>query len=642
MPGLILRESVDAVRDATRLDDVVGTSVTLVPAGGGALKGLCPFHDEKTPSFHVRPSLARYHCFGCGESGDAIDFVSQLQGLGFTEAVEYLARLSGIELKYAESSGFSGTKRPDNRELRSRAILANEAAAAFFRSQLLKPEAVAARKFLAERKFNRQAAELFEVGFAPASWDALTNHLSAQGFTTTELTGAGLAKPRNSGTGVYDFFRGRLMFPIRDTAGTLVGFGGRRLDELEEQPDKVAKYLNTPETVLYKKSQVLFGIDKARNPIRTQKQVAVVEGYTDVMAAQLSGVEAAVATCGTAFGSEHAKLIRRLMGDHVAGGGLTLAEGTTLGGEVIFTFDGDRAGQEAALKAFGEDQRFHAQTFVAVEPSGLDPCDLWVKSGPEAVRQLIKNREPLFKFVIKSKLRQFDLETVEGRVEAIRATAPVVAQIRDAAYRSHYQKELAGLVGVDVASVSAAVSAALKDFRQSRRAPSGSGAVRRLPPYGFDALQSRDPSLAIQRYALAAVLQSPELVEPEFDTLPTDTFTHPALAWLHLVIQAAGGVTIAAAHGPKRWIKEVEEQANPILWPLLNSLAIAALPVGEGSQLRLYIDDVVANLRIEHLDRQIAAAKGRLSRAEANGSGYSEISAEIQELEAGKRALQSS
>ena len=636
MPGLIRRESVDAVRDLARIDDVVSGELTLVPAGSGSLKGLCPFHDEKTPSFHVRPAIGRYYCFGCGESGDAIDFVERTQGLGFTDAVERLAASFGVTLKY-EGAGGSEPRHSVPRELRPRAIAANVAAAAYFQTQLLQPAAGAARKFLHERQFSRGAASAFEVGFAPMGWDNLVNHLAAMGFTQAEMLAAGLVKTRNTGNGVYDVFRGRLMFPIKDTSGVIIGFGGRRLDELEDNPNNVAKYLNTTETILYKKSQVLFGIDKARDEIRRLKQVVLVEGYTDVMACWLAGVKTAVATCGTAFGGDHAKLVRRLMGDHVAGGGLALAAGESLGGEVIFTFDGDQAGQAAALKAFGEDQRFHAQTFVAVSPDGMDPCELRITRGDAAVVDLIRNREPLFKFVVKSKLREFDLETIEGRVDALRAAAPIVAGIRDFAYRENYSKELARMLGVDVDAARAAVAAAARGghARTSARGIAAAGA----PAFGFDVLRTANPVLQTERAALAATLQSPELVSPQFDALRADTFTHPALAWLHLVIQQAGGLANAAEIGPRRWINLVAEHANPALQPLLNTLAITSLPVSDGAKLPAYIAEVVADLQIQSLDRRIAAARGRLSRAEANGSGYLETSAEIQALEAQRRAL---
>ncbi len=422
MAGLIRREDVDAVRDRARIDEIVSAHVTLKPAGVGSMKGLCPFHDERTPSFHVRPGVGRWHCFGCGEGGDVISFVQKVDGLTFTEAVEYLADRVGIQLRYEESGRGGGAPRPrEEPGRRQRLLEAHRVAAQYYAEQLMGPGAAAARAFLAERSFDRSDAERFGVGYAPTGWDNLQRHLQGRGFTQAELVASGLMSQGQRG--IYDRFRGRLMWPIRDVTGEIVGFGARRLYEEDQGP----KYLNTPETSLYKKSHVLYGIDQAKREIAKQKRVVVVEGYTDVMAAHLSGVTTAVATCGTAFGTDHARIVRRLLGDTTAGGGMQLASGATVGGEVIFTFDGDAAGQKAAVRAFGEDQRFYAQTFVAVEPSGMDPCELRMARGPDAVRALVDGRQPLFEFVVRTTLDSFDLDTAEGRVGALRAAAAVVA-----------------------------------------------------------------------------------------------------------------------------------------------------------------------------------------------------------------------
>ncbi len=365
MAGLIKREDVETVRARARIDEIVGEHVALRPAGVDSLKGLCPFHDERTPSFHVRPQIGRWHCFGCNEGGDVISFVQKLDGLGFTEAVEYLAARTGVQLRYEEGSG---PRRGVDAGSRQRLLDAHRVAAQFYAEQLTSPEGAVAREFLAERSFDRGAAEQFGVGFAPTGWDALLRHLRGRGFTEGELTASGLVSQGQRG--IYDRFRGRLIWPIRDVTGETIGFGARRLFEDDQGP----KYLNTPETALYKKSQVLYGIDLARREIAKHRQIVVVEGYTDVMAAHLSGVTTAVATCGTAFGEDHVRVVRRMLGDTSARAGVQLSSGASLGGEVIFTFDGDAAGQKAALRAFGEDQRFFAQTFVAIEAQGLDPA----------------------------------------------------------------------------------------------------------------------------------------------------------------------------------------------------------------------------------------------------------------------------
>ncbi len=291
--GLIRDEDIAVVRERADLVDIVGTYVTLKPAGGGAWKGLCPFHDEKTPSFHVRPERGWY-CFGCGEGGDAIAFVMKHDGLGFSQAVEHLADRTGVQLRYAEG-GDAGPKRDGTS--RQRLLQAHRAAAELYADLLGSPEAGPARQFLGERGFDREAAERFGVGFAPKDGDAAYRHLRQKGFTDSELVTGGLVAQGQRGH--YDRFRGRLVWPIREPSGDTIGFGARRIlddDRIE------AKYLNTPETPIYKKSTVLYGLDLARRDIARTSQAVVVEGYTDVMACHLAGVGTAVATCGTAFG----------------------------------------------------------------------------------------------------------------------------------------------------------------------------------------------------------------------------------------------------------------------------------------------------------------------------------------------------
>ncbi len=311
MPGLIKAEDIAAVKERSSIEDVVRDHVTLRGAGVGSLKGLCPFHDEKTPSFTVRPAVGSYHCFGCGEGGDVISFVQKVEHLTFSEAVERLAAKVGMELRYEGGRRPARGRRVARQALaarrgppRRRGVLHRDAA------RPARADARVGRDFLRERGFDSKAVETFGVGFAPADGDALTRHLLQRGFTDDEVTTAGLSG--RGSRGLYDRFRGRLVWPIRDTTGDTVGFGARRLfDE-----DRIAaKYLNTSETPIYKKATVLYGLDLAKKAIATDRRAVVVEGYTDVMAAHLSGVEGAVATCGTAFGVDHIKLLRRIMRD---------------------------------------------------------------------------------------------------------------------------------------------------------------------------------------------------------------------------------------------------------------------------------------------------------------------------------------
>ena len=283
----------------------------------------------------MNPSRGFFYCFGCGEGGDVISFVQKIDNLSFTETVERLADRVGIQLRYTDG----GTAAPE-RGLRLRLMEAHQAAAEYYGEQLSSPEAVIGRDFLRDRGFDRAAAEHFGVGYAPQDGRALHRHLNGRGFSDSELVAGGLI--REAG---WDYFQGRLLWPIRDSGQQVLGFGARRLRDDDRMP---AKYLNTPETALYKKSHVLYGLDLARQAIGKKSQAVVVEGYTDVMAAHLSGVETAVASCGTAFGDDHARLLRRLMGNHDA-----------FRGEVIFTFDGDAAGQAAALEGVRRRRQLH-------------------------------------------------------------------------------------------------------------------------------------------------------------------------------------------------------------------------------------------------------------------------------------------
>ena len=645
MAGRIRREDVEAVRERASIEEIVGAHVTLKPAGVGSLKGLCPFHDERSPSFHVRPQVGRYHCFGCGEGGDVISFVQQVDGLGFTEAVEYLAGRVGIQLRYEEG----GAPRPgDEPGKRRRLIEAHAVAEQFYREQLTSPGAATGRTFLAERGFDRTAAEQFGVGFAPQGWDSLLRHLRGRGFTEAELTASGLVSQGQRG--VYDRFRGRLVWPIREVTGETVGFGARRLFDEDQGP----KYLNTPETPLYRKSHVLYGLDLAKREMQREKRVVVVEGYTDVMAMHLSGVGSAVATCGTAFGSDHARIVRRLVGDSGGSGGVQLASGASVGGEIIFTFDGDAAGQKAALRAFGEDQSFSAQTFVAVEPSGKDPCELRQAQGPDAVRALVAARQPLFEFVIRSTLASYDLATAEGRIGALRAAAPVVAGIRDTALRPEYTRLLAGWLGVeDLDTVRRAVTSAARtpgrsDERRPARPDDRAGRPEAPPQPRLTMPDRRDPVAQTERTALEVVLQHPQLVPVEFDDLAGDAFSAPAYRAVHEAVRAAGGLAVARplADGgdATAWVGAVIEEAASPVQALVTELAVAPIPEDRASALPEYVRGVVIRLVELGFTRHIAELRGRLQRmdATADPGAYNAAFAELVAVEGRRRLLRES
>ncbi len=632
MAGLIRRSDIDEVRSRINLGDVIGDYVTLKSAGAGSLKGLCPFHDERSPSFNVRPQVGYYHCFGCGESGDAFTFLQRMDHLSFQEAVERMAARIGYELHYED--GAQATEHGN----RARLLAANAAAEKFFQQQLSTPEAQLGRDFLGERGFDPAAAAHFGIGFAPKSFDALRTALLAQGYTEAELVTAGLLSTGDRGN-AYDRFRGRLIWPIRDVTGQTIGFGARKL--LPDDQDKGPKYLNTPETPVYHKSQVLYGLDLARRDIAQGKQVVVVEGYTDVMACHLAGVTTAVATCGTAFGVEHIKVIRRVLGD--------VANANTQGtGEVIFTFDPDEAGQNAASRAFAEEQRFAAQTFVAVAPDGLDPCDLRRVRGDEAVRHLIAARRPMFEFMIRRRLAGHDLETVEGRVAALRASAPVVAGIRDRAMSVGYIRSLAGWLGLEPDEVGRAVTGAraaagraparTTTTADEGRSTSGTTLTEAPPTTSGISLTElpTDPITRGERDALMAMLQHPDAVGHELMERATQVrFGNPTLA----VIRDGIAASLDQASAPD-WLQRVGAQLPTDFASLVIQLGVAPIPQREDA-VASYCEGVVASLVDRDLLRRKAEVLGAMQRAKSEGDEvrWEKLSRESVALETERRQL---
>ena len=585
MAGRIPDRDITAIRDRSRIEEVVGEYVALKGARGDSMPGLCPFHDEKTPSFHVRPSVGTFHCFGCGEGGDVFTFVQKMEHIGFIEAVERLADKIGYQITYEGG----GTSVQRDRGTRTRLVQANEAAQKFYAEQLNTPEASVGRKYLTDRNFNEEAALQYGIGFAPAGWDTLTKNLIRKGFEFKELEAAGLSKMGKRGP--IDRFHRRLLWPIRNLSNEVIGFGARKLFDDDTMP---GKYVNTPETILYKKSQVLFGIDLAKRDIAKSHQAVVVEGYTDVMAMHLAGVKTAVASCGTAFGEDHLSLLRRLLMDD-----------SWYRGEIIYTFDGDEAGQKAALKAFEGDQKMAGKTYVAVAPDGLDPCDLRLRSGDTAVRDLVARRVPMFAFAVKSALAEYNLDSSEGRVEALRRTIPMVARIKDRALRDDYARQLAGWVGWDE------INAVVRRVRET--AMKGGGAapapVRKLAPSMPD---PKDPSLRLQRNALKAALQCPGIAGAVFDSLPVESFSHATYAELRRAIQAAGGVGAGLSGGS--WVVAVAAQIkDEDIRKLVNELGVEPLPVDDEAIDR-YIASVLARLQEVWVGQQIADLKSKLHR----------------------------
>ena len=595
MPGRIRNDDIALVRDKSRIDEVVREHVALKSAGS-SLKGLCPFHDEKTPSFHVTPSKGFWYCFGCGEGGDVFSFIQKVEHSTFSEAVEKLANKYNISLRYEENYTNPNTGQ------RSKILEANKIASEFYQNNLESPEAEIGRKFLKERGFDKNSAQLFNIGYANKNWDNLTKFLKQKGFTEQELVFAGLSITGQKGT--YDRFRGRLIWPIKDASGEVVGFGARRLFDDDQGP----KYLNTPETLVYKKSQVLYGLDQAKKEITSKKQVVIVEGYTDVMACHLSGVKTAVATCGTAFGEDHARILRRFLMDE-----------EQFTGEIIYTFDGDEAGQKAALKAFNLDQTFSTRTFVAIEKNGLDPCDLRQKSGNDAIVALIASKVPLFEFVIKNAISKFDLNNAEGRVLALKAAAPIVSNIKDKALKPEYVRLLAGWLGIEINSVEQAVKDNNRQIRTVAVAPQNN--------------QNNKENIesSIEKEALKLIFQFPLLVSEWIKQINVETFTQSKFRELFEVIEK---IVVSDDLIAKLLEENEYEEFKNI---------IAALSVEDFKAIvdKKYVDSIFARLLELSTSRTIADLKSQLQRLEpeTNSKDHDKMFQDLLELEEYRRAL---
>src|SRR5579875_1356961 len=646
MAGRIRDEDVALVRERSAIDEVVGEYLQLRRGGGGSLMALCPFHEEKTPSFSVTPSRGLWYCFSCHEGGDVITFVRRIDGLSFAEAVERLAARLGVDLHYEQG----GTVPGQEQSRRRRYLEAHREAAVFYSERLQAADAAPAREFLAARGFEPGGAARFGVGYSPAEWDALTRHLRGRGFTEAELIGAGLA--REGRRGAVDRFRGRLMWPIRDLSGDVIAFGARRLGEGDDGP----KYLNTPETPLFKKGSVLYGADLAKRDIAQRRQAVIVEGYTDVMACHLAGVTTAVATCGTSFGDGHVRILRRL-----------LMDADWLRGDVIFTFDGDAAGQRAALRAFGMEEKFVTQTFVAVQPDGLDPCDLRLARGDAAVRDLVAQRVPLYEFAIRSAIAAHDTETAEGQLAGLDAAADVIARIKDYGLRKVYAGKVDRWLGLnDERFVLRRIDERIRSRGARRRAPAADGAGRPGAEHrengqqavgGGDARAARaagapagpaerydvrDPVIQVEREALKLAIQRPALCGPAFDGLGPSYFTTPAHATVAGIIAGCGGAR--AARDGREWAQALRAAApDDGIRNFITELAVEALrvPRRDGEADADYADAVLARVEELSIGREIAAVKSRLQRL-SPGAGrpeYNRRFGELVALEQRRKAL---
>ena len=596
MAGRIRDDSIAEVRQATDVVLLVGEYVTLRPGGGTRMKGLCPFHQEKTPSFTVDSTRGLWHCFGCSQGGDAIDFLMKQETLSFTEAVERLAHRAGIEVRYeGRSAGERGSM-----GRKSRLVAAHAEAVEFYHRALVdSADGRPARAYLSSRGVDRTVAARFRLGWAPAgSWEALVGHLRGKGFRPEELTEAGLA--RTGGRGLRDAFHARVLFPIFDVAGDPVAFGGRLLDADE---GRGPKYVNTSESPIWHKGRVLYALNWAKTAIVQAGHAVVVEGYTDVIACHQAGVPQAVATCGTALRAEHFKLLGRFTD------------------RVVLAFDADAAGGRAAGRGIAElvaAPEASLSAHVLTMPSGLDPAEFVGKYGGDAFRELVASAQPLVGWWLDRQLASFDLSHPEGKARALRELAPVLTTVPDFLQRSSYARSVVLRLGLD--EYGPEYQALI-----GGQAPPRPQATAKVPP------RSRSPQARVECEALKFALQHPDWTVEVFERWEPDWFTTPATRASFTALREAGGTG-------KPLEMVLEAAATETDRRFLRGLAVESFAAEEN---RGYADEVFRRLEEFRLTRAIDQLKGNLQRMNPveRPHEYTQVFEQLIALEARRRAL---
>ncbi len=582
MAGRIRQEDIEAVRERTDVVKVVSQYLTLRKAGHDSLVGLCPFHTEKTPSFSVSPTKQVYYCFGCQAGGDAVRFLQNVENLTFTEVIERLARDAGITLRYEAES--PGERRAQSR----RQVLhrANQEAAELYHRTLLEArEAAEARAYLSGRGFDQDAEVQFQIGYAPGYPDFLLRRLSPR-FGSDVLVEAGLALKDATGA-VRDRFRGRITFPVHDLSGQAVGIGARLLPlpsgaggaaegPPQRQPQPQPKYLNSPETPIYRKGKVLYNLNRAKGAVTRSGQAVVVEGYTDVIALVRAGVEAAVATCGTALGEEHFQLLSRFAQ------------------RVVLAFDSDEAGARAAERAYQFHQTYPLETRVLVLPEGLDPADFVRARGGEAFLDLARDAVPLVEYMLDRTLAGNDLRSLEGRATAVRAALPIVAGLADPVRREEYAHLLADRAGVSS-------SAVLLELEQAGAAAGAGVETGRRTEAEPPAAPRVSPQDRVERQMLRMLAQSEQVFEAVAAEVSEEHFERAQHRRLfELLVKGRGDV--------RSLVAELDDERV--------SAALAALATGpvEGELTVLHARRLALFLQENLLKRRIAELRKRLQR----------------------------
>jgi DNA primase len=588
--GRIRDDDIQTVKDRTDLVQVASQYLTLKKAGADRMVGLCPFHQEKTPSFGISPSKQLYYCHGCGAGGDAIRFIRELEHLSYVEAVERLAQQAGVTLRYEGDS-------PEARRAAARKhalYRANEQAAELFSSMLAEgKEAADAREYIGARGISAESIAAFGIGFAPGYRDFLLRRLSqARDLGPEILLEAGLATQGDDGQ-MRDRFRGRLTFPIHDLQGRGIGFGARILPT-DPRAGEQAKYLNTAETPIYRKHEVLYNLHRARQAVARSGEVFVVEGYTDVIGLVQAGIAEAVATCGTALGEGHFRQLARFTP------------------RAILAFDSDEAGARAAERAFAFQEQFPSvQALVMIIPQGLDPADFVAKHGAEAVREAAKGARPLVEYMVRRTIERHELTSVEDRSKAVAEAVPVLDRLTDPVRRSEYAHLVADLTGVDETSVRQALEAR----GRGRPAEVVAGSPKRL--------SARDK---LEREMLKLLVRDQAVFDAYVSRLSDEHFRSAQARKAMTALREAGGEARVIAAGD-----------DEKLGALVSSLAVEPF---DGAGDEAYAESVWSRLHETVLKARSDAMRLRLQKLNpTTDPGYDELFASLVEVDGELRRL---
>ena len=572
------RSDIDRVREATDLVELI-SEVTTVKRSGRSFMAVCPFHQEKTPSMSVDRGRGLYHCFGCGKGGDVFSFVQETQGVEFGDALELLATKAGITLTRDAADARDRGRRGAAVEAIRRAI------DVYHRRLRSAPEAGPARAYLRSRGYDGDLIDDWKLGFAAVDWDTLTKELKAAGTDDRVLIDAGLS--RKGRQGLFDVFRGRLMFPIYDLRGDPVGFGARKVEEIDRRvtnnPD--AKYVNSADSVVYHKGSLLYGLDRARKAISDDAPAVIVEGYTDVIAMHQAGIATAIATCGTALGDGHFDLLRRFSE------------------RVVLAFDADEAGSKAALRGDELESPFRLDLDlrVAAMPDGLDPADLVQEGRGEELVAAVKEARPLLEHRIDHEVAKYDLTGPEGRARALHAATTQLRKVGDPIARREYGRFVARRIGVDLEAVESAVAG------QSTIQPR-SGASSERP---FDRID-----VELLRLILAN--------DGGLGEVSTIDFSDDRLRSAYATIAPQVEVT---PKGTPIDITGVE----PLLQGVLLSLALDDRPLAS-------VEEISARVRERRIDHQIAEVQAAMTRETPGSDSHSEYFQRLVALQREKRS----